>query len=160
MTTPQTLPADDRDLVLTRIIEVPREKLFRAWTEADVLKQWFAPKPFTTPFAELDVRAGGSNRITMRDPDGNDYPNAGVYLEVVPNEKLVFTDAFTEAWAPSAKPFMTVVLTFEDLGGGATKYVARAQHWTIEDRETHEKMGFMEGWGLCTDQLAEVAGKL
>lgn len=160
MTTPQTPPADDRDLVLTRIIDVPREKLFRAWTEAEVLKQWFAPKPFTTPFAELDVRAGGSNRITMRDPDGNDYPNAGVYLEVVPNEKLVFTDAFTEAWAPSAKPFMTVVLTFEDLGGGRTKYVARAQHWTIEDRETHEKMGFMEGWGLCTDQLAEVAGKL
>ncbi len=160
MTTPQTPPADDRDLVLTRIIDVPREKLFRAWTEADVLKQWFAPKPFTTPFAELDVRPGGSNRITMRDADGNDYPNAGVYLEVVPNEKIVVTDAFTEAWAPSAKPFMTVVLTFEDLGGGATKYVARAQHWTIEDRETHEKMGFMEGWGLCTDQLAEVAGKL
>lgn len=160
MTTTQTPPADDRDLVLTRIIDVPREKLFRAWTEADVLKQWFAPKPFTTPFAELDVRPGGSNLITMRDPDGNDYPNAGVYLEVVPNEKLVVTDAFTKAWEPSAKPFMTVVLTFEDLGGGRTKYVARARHWTVADRETHEQMGFMEGWGICTDQLAEVAGKL
>ena len=78
MTTTQSPPVDDRDLVLTRIIDVPREKLFRAWTEADVLKQWFAPKPFTTPFAELDVRPGGSNRITMRDADGNDYPNAGV----------------------------------------------------------------------------------
>ena len=160
MTTTQSPPVDDRDLVLTRIIDVPREKLFRAWTEADVLKQWFAPKPFTTPFAELDVRPGGSNRITMRDADGNDYPNAGVYLEVVPNEKIVVTDAFTEAWAPSEKPFMTVILTFEDLGEGRTKYVARARHWSVVDRETHEQMGLLEGWGLCADQLAEVAGKL
>ena len=106
MTTTQTPPANDRELVLTRIIDVPREKLYRAWTDAEVLKQWFAPRPFTTPVAELDVRAGGANRIVLRDAEGNDYPNAGVYLEVVPNEKIVVTDAFTEAWAPSEKPFI------------------------------------------------------
>lgn len=63
-------------------------------------------------------------------------------------------------WEPSAKPFMTVILTFEDLGGGKTRYTARARHWTEADRETHEKMGFTEGWGLCTSQLAELAATL
>ena len=152
MTTTQTPPANDRELVLTRIIDVPREKLYRAWTDAEVLKQWFAPKPFTTPIAELDVRTGGANRIVMRDAEGNDYPNAGVYLEVVPNEKIVFTDAFTEAWVPSEKPFFTGIVTFED-EGGKTRYTAFARHWTKEDRDTHEKMGFHEGWSIVADQL-------
>jgi uncharacterized protein YndB with AHSA1/START domain len=95
----------------------------------------------------------------MKDAEGNEYPNRGVYLEVVPNAKLVFTDAFTRAWEPSAKPFFTGVLTFEDAGNGKTKYTARALHWTVEDREAHEKMGFHEGWGLCTEQLEAVVTK-
>ncbi|MDK1384109.1 SRPBCC family protein [Sinorhizobium sp. 8-89] len=152
-------PTDDRELVLTRLIDAPREKVYRAWTEADLLKQWFAPLPWTTPNAELDVRPGGSNRIVMRSPEGQDFPNFGVYLEVVPNEKLVVTDAFTEAWKPSEKPFMTVILTFED-EGGKTRYTARVRHWTTADREAHEKMGFHQGWGQCADQLATLTAKL
>ena len=71
--------------MLTRLIDAPREKLYRAWTEPALLKQWFAPLPWTTPHAELDVRPGGASTITMRSPDGNDMPCPGVYLEVVPN---------------------------------------------------------------------------
>ena len=142
----------ERDLVLTRLIDAPREKLFRAWTDPELLRLWFAPKPYETPVAELDVRPGGSNLIVMRGPDGVDMPNRGVYLEVVENERLVFTDAFVAAWEPSAKPFMTVILTFED-EGGQTRYTARARHWTAADRERHEQMGFHQGWGICTDQL-------
>jgi uncharacterized protein YndB with AHSA1/START domain len=153
------VPASDRELVLTRIIAAPREKIFRAWTEPQLLKQWFAPLPYTTPVAELDVRPGGANLIVMRGPDGNDMPNRGVYLEVVKNERLVFTDAYTKAWQPSAKPFMTVILTFED-EAGKTKYTARVAHWTVADREVHEKMGFHRGWGQCTDQLAALVAKL
>lgn len=149
----------DRELVLSRLIDAPREKVYRAWTEADILKQWFAPKPWTTARAELDVRPGGNSFVVMRDPDGNEYPNQGVYLEVVPNERLVFTDAYTTAWQPSEKPFFTAVLTFAD-EGGKTRYVARALHWTVEDKETHEKMGFHEGWGQCADQLEAVAKTL
>lgn len=158
---PQTeaAPSADRELVLTRIIDAPREKLFRAWTDPALLVQWFAPLPWTTPRAELDVRPGGASLVVMRGPDGNEFPNHGVYLEVVPNERLVFTDAYSKAWEPSSKPFMTVVLTFED-EGGKTRYTARVLHWTVADRETHEKMGFHEGWGRCTDQLATVAAKL
>jgi uncharacterized protein YndB with AHSA1/START domain len=114
---------------------------------------------YTTPVAELDVRPGGANRIVMRGPDGIDLPNRGVYLEVVRNERLVFTDAYTEAWAPSEKPFMTVILTFED-EGGKTRYTARVRHWTVADREAHEKMGFHQGWGQCADQLAALVAKL
>jgi uncharacterized protein YndB with AHSA1/START domain len=161
MTTPDAkAPTSDRDLVLTRLINAPREKLFRAWTEPELLKQWFAPLPWTTPAAETDVRPGGASLIVMRGPDGNDFPNRGVYLEVVKNERLVFTDAYTAAWEPSDKPFMTVILTFEDEGAGKTRYTARARHWTVADREAHEAMGFHKGWGQCTDQLVGLVAKL
>jgi uncharacterized protein YndB with AHSA1/START domain len=155
-TTPSTT---DRELVLTRLIDAPREKLYRCWTEPALMKRWFAPKPYETPVVEVNVRPGGANLIVMRGPDGQDMPNRGIYLEVVPNERLVFTDAFTEAWQPSAKPFMTVILTFEEQGG-KTLYTARVRHWTVEDREAHEKMGFHQGWGICADQLAALAATL
>jgi uncharacterized protein YndB with AHSA1/START domain len=156
---PNAAPTSDRELVLTRLIDAPREKLFKAWTDPTLLKQWFAPLPWTTPVAELDLRPGGANLIVMRGPDGKEFPNRGVYLEIIENERLVFTDAYTTAWTPSEKPFMTVVLTFED-EGGKTRYTARVSHWTVADRETHEKMGFHQGWGQCTDQLAAVVAKL
>jgi uncharacterized protein YndB with AHSA1/START domain len=159
----ETVPTAERELVLTRIIDAPREKVFRAWTDPELLKQWFAPLPYTTPVAELDVRPGGANLIVMRGPEGNDMPNRGVYLDVVENERLVFTDAYTKAWEPSEKPFMTVILTFENAGEnerGGTRYTARVRHWTVADREAHEKMGFHQGWGLCADQLASLVVKL
>jgi uncharacterized protein YndB with AHSA1/START domain len=157
--TDKAATAPDRELVLTRIINAPREKVFKAWTDPELLKQWFAPSPWTTPVAETDVRPGGASLIVMRGPDGNEFPSRGVYLEVIKNERLVFTDAYTKAWEPSEKPFMTVILTFED-EGGKTKYTARARHWTVADRETHEKMGFHQGWGQCTDQLAALVARL
>src|SRR5215813_10186141 len=154
MTAPdKSSPTLDRELVLTRIIDAPREKVFRAWTEPELLKQWFAPLPWTTPKVETDVRPGGSTYFVMRSPEGQEFPNRGVYLEVVPNERLVFTDAFTEAWEPSDKPFMTVVLTFEDLGG-RTRYTAVVKHWNDADRATHEQMGFHQGWATVSEQLA------
>jgi uncharacterized protein YndB with AHSA1/START domain len=90
---------------------------------------------------------------------GNDLPHSGVDLEVVQNERLVFTDAYTQAWVPSEKPFMTVILTFEGVGG-KTRYTALVRHWTVADREAHEKMGFHQGWGLCTDQLAALVARI
>ena len=153
-------PSSDRELVLSRIISAPRASVYQAWTNMDLLKQWFAPLPWTTPRAEMDVRPGGASLVIMKGPDGVEFPNPGLFLEVVPNEKLVFTDAYTQAWVPSQKPFMTVILTFEDAGPGKTKYTARVQHWTVADREAHEKMGFHQGWGLCTEQLEAVASKI
>ena len=151
--------APSRELLLTRTIRASPGRLFRAWTEPDLLKQWFAPKPWTTTLAQTDVRPGGASLIVMRGPDGQDYPNPGVYLEVVKNERLVFTDAYTEAWRPSVKPLMTVILTFEDLGD-FSRYTARVMHWTVADRQAHEKMGFQQGWSQCTDQLEALVARL
>ena len=161
--TPQTVAVEtktlERELVLTALIDAPREKVFRAWTEPQLLKQWFAPLPWTTPHAEMDVRPGGSTMMIMRGPDGSEFPNPGVILDVVKNEKLIFTDAYTKAWEPSGKPFMTAILTFED-EGGKTRYTARCLHWSAEDRKAHEEMGFHQGWSQCTQQLAALVAKI
>lgn len=154
-----TRPTDSRELVLTRLIDAPREKLFRCWTEPALIVQWFTPPPWKTIRAEMDVRAGGSSLIIMQGPDGTEVPNPGVYLEVVRNERIVFTDAYTSAWVPSAKAFFTGVLTFED-EGGKTRYTARARHWSAEDAKAHEALGFHVGWGIATDQLAALAATL
>jgi len=154
-----SFPAD-RELVLSRLLNAPREKLFRCWTEPALITQWFTPPPYLTVAAEVDLRPGGSSVITMQSPEGQQIPNRGIYLEVVPNERLVFTDAFTSAWEPSEKPFMTGILTFEDAGNGQTRYTARVRHWTVADCETHAQMGFHEGWGIATDQLEALARRL
>lgn len=143
---------DSRELTLTRLIDAPREAVYRAWTQPDLLVQWFTPKPWNTVRAQMDVRPGGASMVVMADPDGKEYPNPGQYVEVVPNEKLVFTDAYIGDWEPSPKPFMTGTLTFAD-EGGKTRYTAVVRHWTVEDRKAHEAMGFHGGWSLATDQL-------
>lgn len=147
------------ELTLTRLIDATPDKLFRAWTEPALIKQWFTPRPWTTPVVETDVRPGGASYILFRGPDGQEFPNRGVYLEVVKNERLVFTDAYTRAWEPSEKPFMTVTITFTP-ENGRTRYHARVVHWTAADREAHEKMGFHEGWGKATDQLEALVAQL
>ncbi|WIY53965.1 SRPBCC family protein [Devosia sp. YIM 151766] len=154
------MPIDaNRDLVLTRLIDAAPEAVYRCWTDPALLRQWFAPKPWTTPRADLDVRPGGASNVVMADENGTEYPSPGQYLELVPNRKLVFTDAFTGDWMPSEKPFFTCVLTFEP-ENGKTRYTAIARHWNAQDREAHEKMGFHEGWGLCAAQMEEVAKRL
>ena len=148
------------ELSLTRLIDAPRAALYRAWTDPEILPKWFCPRPWTVSKAELDVRAGGSSLVVMNGPDGEVFPNRGLYLEIVENERVVFTNLFERAWEPVAKsdalPFFFVgIITFED-DGGRTRYTARVRHWSAADCEAHEKMGFHEGWGKATDQLEEL----
>jgi len=156
----KTTATIEHQLQLTRIIDATRDKVFRCWTEPNLIVQWFTPPPWKTVHAETDVRPGGSNLVVMRGPEGQEMPNRGVYLEVVPNARLVFTDAFTSAWVPSERPFMTGILTFEDAGAGKTRYTATVRHWTREAREQHERMGFHAGWGQATNQLEQLARTL
>ena len=109
--------------------------------------------------APLVDRLGRRQPDRQRSPDGAEMPNRGVYLDVAPNERIVFTDAYVGAWEPSAKPFMTVILTFAD-EGGKTRYTARVRHWTVEDRDAHERRGFHQGWGLCADQMTALLATL
>ena len=101
--------------------------------------------------------------VVMRGPDGKDMHLPGVYLEVVPGKKLVATNAFTTAWEPTPKtemPLITIILTFDADSDGKTAYTARVKHWTMEERDQHERMGFHQGWGICTDQLEALAKTL
>lgn len=148
------------ELVLELTLDAPREKLYRCWTEPELLRQWFAPRPWTVVNVDHDLRPGGRANFVMRSPDGEDFPNEGVFLEIKPNEKIVITDAFTEGWKPAGKPFMAVEVTFADQGGGKTGYRAVARHWTEEAKREHEAMGFHEGWKQCAQQLEQLAKKL
>jgi uncharacterized protein YndB with AHSA1/START domain len=152
-------PISARELTFERMLDASADKLFRAWTEPDLLQKWFCPRPWTVSSAQLDVRPGGASLVTMRSPEGQDVPNRGVYLEVVKNERLVFTDAFVEAWVPSERAFMVVTITFE-AQGAKTRYSARIQHWNVTAREEHENMGFHAGWAIATDQLTELVATL
>lgn len=149
----ETIPAalTGRELVLTRIIDAPRARVFEAWTHR--LTDWWGPHGMTTPVCEMDLRPGGIFRTVMRAPDGTDYPTKGVFLEVVENERIVFTDAYDTGWQPSTDIFFTAITTFEEMPGGKTKYTARALHWTVENKDRHEQMGFHNGWGESVDRL-------
>ena len=146
----------DLDLVLTRDINAPREVLYACWTQPEHLVHFFVPKPHRVTACTLDVRAGGACNTTF-DVDGTEMQNNGVYLEVIPNEKLVFTDAYTAGWKPAPEPFMTAILTFEDAGPGRTRYRAVARHRNAETAKQHESMGFHDGWGTVVTQLEEYA---
>lgn len=151
---------DDRELVLDRLIDAPRHNVFRCWTEADLLKQWFAPSPYSVAGATIEPRAGGANDITMRSPEGQDMLNRGVFLEVIPDERLVFTDAFASGFEPKdGAPFMVTTVELSD-EAGKTRYVARARHWSTAAKEQHESMGFHTGWNTCADQLEALAKTL
>lgn len=148
------------ELVLDRILDASPGSLWRCWVEPGLLEQWFCPKPWYVTDAVLDLRPGGVFSTVMHGPEGEEFPNTGVVLEVVEGRKLVFTDAFTPGWLPSGRPFMVAEVTFEDAGEGRTRYIARARHWSAETLKEHEAMGFHEGWGKAADQLEELAQSL
>jgi len=148
------------DLVLERVVDVPPALVWAAWTRPEHLKKWFTPAPWQTVDAEVDLRPGGIFRTVMRGPDGQQMDNAGCYLEIVENEKLVWTGALGPGYRPQPLPaesfHMTAILTFEPHGAG-TKYTALVVHGNEDARRKHEQMGFHDGWGKALDQLVALA---
>ncbi|MES2337744.1 MAG: SRPBCC family protein [Pseudomonadota bacterium] len=144
------------ELRIERIIDVPVDVVWRAWTEHQ--DEWFCPRPWRSETLVQELRAGGRSSIVMRGPEGEENHLEGVFLEVVPGERIVSTDAFTHGWLP-AGPFMVRIDTFEDIGG-RTRYTATARHWTREAMEQHAAMGFDAGWNAATDQLVAVSERL
>ncbi|ODS00235.1 polyketide cyclase [Methyloceanibacter methanicus] len=142
------------DLQLDRFVDVPRRLVWEAWTTPEHLKHWFVPKPWTITDCEIDLRPGGVFRSVMRSPEGQEFPNLGCYLEVVPEERLVWTDALLPGYRPSEKPFFTAFLLLDEENGG-TRYRAIALHRDEAGRKQHEEMGFEEGWGTVVTQLVE-----
>ncbi len=144
---------------MERVVDVPRELVWKAWTTPEHLMKWFTPEPWKTVECEIDLRPGGLFRTVMRSPEGVDHPNVGCYLEVVENERLVWTDALEGGYRPSGKPsgclgsfFFTAIISLEPHKDG-TKYTVIALHSDEEGRKKHEEMGFHEGWGTVLNQL-------
>lgn len=149
----------DRDLVFERVIDVPSEAVWVAWTSPELLKKWFTPAPWQTIECQVDLRPGGIFRTVMRGPEGQEFDNAGCYLEIVPPRRLVWTGALAPGYRPRTQSelmvtpfFMTAAITLEPVGR-STIYTARAIHGDIPSRERHEAMGFHSGWGKSLDQL-------
>jgi len=160
MTRPRPWQPDPRlDLVLERVVDVPPNLVWMAWTKPEHVSRWFTPAPWTVADCEIDLRPGGIFRTVMRSPDGKEFPNVGCYLEVVPIERLVWTDALLPGYRPSQTPFFTAVISLEPQGTG-TRYTATAIHRDEAGRQRHEEMGFREGWGKALDQLVAHARSL
>ena len=146
------------DLVLERVVDVPRELVWKAWTDPDTLMQWFTPAPWKTVACKIDLRPGGVFGTTMRGPEpGQEFSGDGCYLEIIKNEKLVWTSALGPGYRPQEAPadgqfHFTAVITMEEHEGG-TKYTALAVHGNEAARIAHEAMGFHSGWGAALDQL-------
>ena len=149
---PIFVPDPNLDLVLVRDIDVPVELVWMAWTTPEHVVKWFTPAPWTVSHCEIDLRPGGVFSTLMRSPDGKEFPNVGCYLEIITNQKLVFTDALQPGFRPSATSFMTGVIALEARGTG-TRYTATAIHHDAAARQRHEEMGFHKGWGTALDQL-------
>ena len=155
---PAESPLSECELVLVRETHVPRKKLFAGWTQAELYPKWFCPKPWFVSEVKLDVRPGGTSEMLFNGPNGEQFTNRGMFLEVVPNEKLVFTDCFLADWEPNPNFMFVAYITFEALPNGGTRYTVRARHWTKEACEKHGAMGFEKGWSSAFDQLIDLVG--
>lgn len=155
------------DLTLERTIDAPRALIWNVWTDPAHVKKWFVPRPWTIADCELDLRPGGVFRTVMRSPEGQDFPHAGCFLEIVPNEKLVWTNALEPGYRPAAPAdtggcadiVFTAILTLAERAG-KTHYAVRVLHKDEAGRKAHEDMGFHQGWNTCLDQLIEVVTTL
>jgi uncharacterized protein YndB with AHSA1/START domain len=146
-----------RELVITRLIDAPRELVFEAWTEPKHMAQWWGPKGFTNPVCEMDVRPGGAFRIVMRAPDGVEYPMRGVFREIVTPERLVFTTVAEDRDGNPHLEGLTIV-TFAEYDGKTTLTIqTSAVGLTPESARMLE--GMEEGWTQSLERLAETVAK-
>lgn len=152
-------PNPKLDLVLQRVVDVEPQLVWRAWTDPEELKKWFTPRPWTTTECEIDLRPGGIFRTVMRSPEGQEFPYAGCYLEVVDTRKLVWTNLLLAGFrpAPSSEPVgFTATISLEPHEGG-TRYTALVMHKDEASRQKHDEMGFAQGWSTVLDQLVALA---
>ena len=165
MTRTMPIAIDPRlDLVLERNVDVPRESVWKAWTTPEQIMQWFTPKPWETVGCDIELKPGGEFKTVMRSPDGKEFPNTGCYLEVIPNERLVWTAALQPGFRPAKRSqgeadlVFTGAILLEPHGKG-TKYTAIAMHADEESCRKHADMGFHAGWGMALDQMVAMIKK-
>lgn len=161
---------ENKKIVISRVFDAPREKVWHAWTHSDMVKKWWGPKDFTAPSVSIDLQVGGKYIYAMHGPKGSqwdkDMYSAGVYKEIVPMEKLVMTDYFSDEHGNKMSPMlqgqsadmpdeMHVTILFEDVENGRTKL---SIIYTPESDKAYDAMlksGMREGWSTSLDKLAQ-----
>ena len=153
----------DREITITRVLNAPRELVYKVWTDPSHIARWWGPKGFTTRVTEFDLRPGGQWRYVMVAPDGKEYPGKGVFREIVPLTKIVASDEFDEGFDKVSNldlpGEMVTTTTFEDCDG-KTKLTIEIVHESAEDRRKHEAMGVVGGWNSSLDCLDEYLAQL
>ncbi len=152
----QTMTEKNLDFIVSRIIKAPRSYVWKAWTMPEHLEKWWTPRPMTAQVIHFDPRPGGAFDLIMRDPDGGESPITGAFLELIPEERIVFTTALTADWrpAPTLLP-ITAIISMSDAKHG-TQYDTRVLVRDEEERLKLQEMGFEPGWSLGIDQLEEL----
>lgn len=144
----------ERDLEITRIIKAPRQAVWDAWSDPALFAKWWVPEPEVCRVIELDLRPGGAMRTEISQDGQSFSPHLDAcYLDIEPGRRIVFTNALTGCWRPAVQPFITAIITFDDHDLG-TAYRSLVMHKDAETRNTHEQLGFYDGWGTVAEQLA------
>lgn len=160
-----------KDIVIERVFDAPRDMVWRAWTEEELASKWWGPEGFTAPSIKIDLKVGGKYIFAMHGPAGSEWDkdmySAGVYKEIVPNEKLVVTDYFSDedgnmmnpseqGQDPNFPKESTVTVLFEDVEGGKTKLsIIYPKPETEEAYQAMLKSGMREGWNSSLNKLEE-----
>jgi uncharacterized protein YndB with AHSA1/START domain len=151
------------DLILEREVDVTPAELWQAWTTPEHLKQWFCPQPWKTVECEIELKPGGRFYTVMQSPEGQQFPNTGCYLEIIPGQKLSWTNALQPGFRPADTPpqspghecaelLMTASIELQATANGC-RYTATVLHPNAASRQRHEAMGFEAGWSAVLDQL-------
>ena len=149
--TADTTKTAEREITITRVFNAPRALVFKAWTDANELAQWWGPKGFTNPVCEIDARVGGAIRIHMRSPDGSVYPMKGEFREIVPPERLVFTNIAVDAADKPIIEGLTTVTFIER--GGKTTMTLQTRGRAVVDYAVGYLQGMEMGWSGSIDKL-------
>lgn len=160
MTGSDTQVQQENELVITRVLDAPREQVWKAWTDPEQVKKWWGPKGFTAPSIKSDLRVDGTYLYCMRSPDGQEYWSTGTYREIVPMERIVVTDSFADEegnvvpashYGMSDFPLETqLTVTFEDHDGGTKLTIRHAGMPAGEMGQQAEA-----GWNQSLDKLAD-----
>lgn len=159
-----------KEIRITRTFDAPKDLVWRAWTDPELLVQWWGPRGFTSPVCKIDLKVGGTYLYCMRSEDGQDFWSGGVFKEIVPMKKIVCTDYFADKDGNKLTPQtygmdenfpeeMDIVVTFEEQMGKTTLTIVYPIPDDFKIREALLKSGMEAGWNESLDKIEEVITK-
>ncbi|MEN0061267.1 MAG: SRPBCC domain-containing protein [Myxococcota bacterium] len=152
-------PDPERDLVLQRILDASPSRVWAAWTQPELIAQWFAPAPWSVARATVEPFAGGAFSVVMQSPEGEAMAGEpGCVLMALPNRLFAWTDGLGPGFQPKSDSFFTAFVRLRPHHRG-TRYQILVRHADADGRARHEAMGFHQGWGKAADQLATLLGE-